>query len=117
MIEKVRELGPELHVKPLLDLRVLENGEVYVIVRLHAQVREPQRKCADVISKLGPAVPIEADRVSQRRPRAGHRVVQELARVVESDPHWLSVGVSDYCRVSAATARAQRHEAGCVDPL
>src|SRR6266508_2239414 len=116
LVEKVRELGSKLHVKPLLDLRVFEDGEVYVIVRLHAQVREPQRECAKVVGKLEPAVPIEADRTN-RRPRAGRRVVRELARVVETNPHRLSVGVSDYYRVSVVIFCAQRYEAGVVDPL
>src|SRR5262249_3914356 len=91
-------LDSEQKLESYLNLRVLEEGEVYVIVRLHSQEREPQRERADVVGKLERAVSIETDRISQRCPRTGRRVVRVLARVVEINPHRLSVGVHNHCR-------------------
>src|SRR5258706_6400184 len=60
VVEGVCELCPKLYAHRLPDLRILDERQVNVVGRLHSQVREPQRECANVVYKLERGVPVES---------------------------------------------------------
>src|SRR5215510_11339669 len=115
VIERVQEISPELDVLVFENLGLLRQREINVVDLIGAEETESQRGSTDGVYQLEIRVPIEAQRIAQRRPRTTRRIEAVLAWVVEINQHRRSI-VRHNSKLAVRQFFTQCHEAGRVEP-